>query len=117
MFAKLVEEALRKRGRVNVLIAGKTGVGKSTLITSIVPIWSRVVALLVEDAELHEITPDFGRRLAFHHGHRILKPFVGEIARIRSGGPLGRRLFCRYRSAFAKWLGRRHGYLIQRGLK
>jgi len=35
MFAKLVEEALRKRGRVNVLIAGKTGVGKSTLINSI----------------------------------------------------------------------------------
>ncbi len=35
MFAKLVEEALRKRGRVNVLIAGKTGVGKSTLINSL----------------------------------------------------------------------------------
>jgi len=30
-----LEEALRKRGRVNILIGGKTGVGKSTLINAI----------------------------------------------------------------------------------
>lgn len=35
LFSKLVEEALKKRGRVNVLVAGKTGVGKSTLINSV----------------------------------------------------------------------------------
>ena len=32
---KAVEDALKNRGNVNVLIAGKTGVGKSTLINSI----------------------------------------------------------------------------------
>ena len=30
-----LEDALRKRGRVNILIAGKTGVGKSTLINAV----------------------------------------------------------------------------------
>src|SRR6202040_4233831 len=29
---KQLKEAVRKRGRVNLLVAGKTGVGKSTLI-------------------------------------------------------------------------------------
>lgn len=32
---KQLKEAIRKRGRVNILIAGKTGVGKSTLINAI----------------------------------------------------------------------------------
>ena len=32
---KLLEEAIRERGQVNVLIAGRTGVGKSTLINEI----------------------------------------------------------------------------------
>jgi uncharacterized protein (DUF697 family)/GTPase SAR1 family protein len=32
---KQLKEAVRKRGRVNILIAGKTGVGKSTLINAI----------------------------------------------------------------------------------
>ena len=32
---RAVEEALKNRGNVNILIAGKTGVGKSTLINSI----------------------------------------------------------------------------------
>ena len=35
VFDEAVEEALRKLGKVNVLIAGRTGVGKSTLINSI----------------------------------------------------------------------------------
>ncbi|WP_017300638.1 YcjF family protein [Nodosilinea nodulosa] len=35
LLKKAVEEALKNRGNVNVLIAGKTGVGKSTLINSI----------------------------------------------------------------------------------
>ena len=30
-----IDEALKKRGRVNILVAGKTGVGKSTLINSV----------------------------------------------------------------------------------
>src|SRR6478672_9619604 len=32
---KALEEAMRERGHANVLIAGRTGVGKSTLINSI----------------------------------------------------------------------------------
>jgi uncharacterized protein (DUF697 family)/GTP-binding protein EngB required for normal cell division len=32
---KQVEEALRKRGRVNIVIAGRSGVGKSTLINAV----------------------------------------------------------------------------------
>jgi uncharacterized protein (DUF697 family)/GTP-binding protein EngB required for normal cell division len=32
---KALEEALRKRGRVNILIAGRSGVGKSTLINAV----------------------------------------------------------------------------------
>src|SRR5262249_60496565 len=32
---KALDEALRERGRANVLIAGRTGVGKSTLVNSI----------------------------------------------------------------------------------
>jgi uncharacterized protein (DUF697 family)/predicted GTPase len=32
---KQVKEAVRKRGRVNLLVAGKTGVGKSTLINAV----------------------------------------------------------------------------------
>ena len=32
---KALEEALRDLGKVNVLIAGRTGVGKSTLINSV----------------------------------------------------------------------------------
>ena len=35
MAKKAIEEAIRERGQVNVLIAGRTGVGKSTLINSI----------------------------------------------------------------------------------
>jgi uncharacterized protein (DUF697 family) len=35
MARKAIEEAIRERGQVNVLIAGRTGVGKSTLINSI----------------------------------------------------------------------------------
>lgn len=34
-FKKAVEEALTSRGHVNILIAGKTGVGKSTLINTV----------------------------------------------------------------------------------
>ncbi|PTX99477.1 GTP-binding protein [Verrucomicrobia bacterium LW23] len=38
-FTKLIDtaivEALKKRGRVNILVAGKTGVGKSTLVNSV----------------------------------------------------------------------------------
>jgi len=30
-----LEEALKKRGRVNIVIAGKTGVGKSTLVNAV----------------------------------------------------------------------------------
>ena len=30
-----LEEALRERGHVNILIAGRTGVGKSTLINAV----------------------------------------------------------------------------------
>lgn len=32
---KALDEALRKRGHVNVLIAGRTGVGKSTLVNAV----------------------------------------------------------------------------------
>jgi predicted GTPase len=32
---KAMEAALKQRGRVNIVIAGRTGVGKSTLINSI----------------------------------------------------------------------------------
>jgi predicted GTPase len=32
---KQLKEAVRKRGRVNLLVAGKTGVGKSTLINAV----------------------------------------------------------------------------------
>src|SRR2546430_14692609 len=32
---KALDEALRERGQVNVLIAGRTGVGKSTLINAV----------------------------------------------------------------------------------
>ena len=32
---KALEEAMRERGHINVLIAGRTGVGKSTLINAI----------------------------------------------------------------------------------
>nr|WP_237081587.1 GTPase [Myxococcus xanthus] len=32
---KQVEEAFRKRGRVNIVIAGRSGVGKSTLVNAV----------------------------------------------------------------------------------
>lgn len=35
MMTEKLDEALRERGRVNILIAGKTGVGKSTLINAV----------------------------------------------------------------------------------
>jgi GTPase SAR1 family protein len=35
VFTKEQEESLRKRGHANILIAGRTGVGKSTLINSV----------------------------------------------------------------------------------
>jgi len=35
MAEKALEEAIRERGQVNVLVAGRTGVGKSTLINAI----------------------------------------------------------------------------------
>lgn len=35
LLGKKLEEALSKRGRVNIVIAGKTGVGKSTLINAV----------------------------------------------------------------------------------
>jgi|GEM_PF-3558277 len=35
MARKAIEEAIRELGQVNVLIAGRTGVGKSTLINAI----------------------------------------------------------------------------------
>ncbi|MBN1874304.1 MAG: 50S ribosome-binding GTPase [Anaerolineae bacterium] len=35
LLGKKLEEALKKRGRINIVIAGKTGVGKSTLINAV----------------------------------------------------------------------------------
>jgi predicted GTPase len=35
LLKKALEEAMRERGHANVLIAGRTGVGKSTLINSV----------------------------------------------------------------------------------
>jgi predicted GTPase len=32
---KALEEAMRDRGRLNILIAGRTGVGKSTLVNAV----------------------------------------------------------------------------------
>ena len=34
---KALEDAMRDRGRLNVLIAGRTGVGKSTLVNAVSP--------------------------------------------------------------------------------
>ncbi len=35
LFAKAIEKAVEERGHINVIIAGRTGVGKSTLINSV----------------------------------------------------------------------------------
>lgn len=35
LFANAIEEAMKERGHINLLIAGRTGVGKSTLINSV----------------------------------------------------------------------------------
>ena len=35
LLTQKLEEALTQRGRVNILVAGKTGIGKSTLINAV----------------------------------------------------------------------------------
>lgn len=89
LFTKAAEEAVRERGHANVLIAGRTGVGKSTLINSVFqgeyatvghgrPITQNTRAISREDVPL-TIFDTRGLELdSFEETRAELRKFIGE---------------------------------------